>query len=700
MSHRFKGLALSLLSCLLAWTGWAGSSQAASSSEPSPDPKVEWSATYGASSNGRSVIPAADGGYIAVGEINAGDQEGYVVKVNEDGGVVWEQRLQIAGDYTKEGVTAYQIIRTQDEGYLVSGATTDTTERPRSIPYLAKLDSRGHVEWSQAYDNLSLGTHFYGESAAETPDGGFVVTGYSVNSYGEAPAYLLKVDGEGKELWLKTFRFDDNQYFNEVITAHDGGILAVGRIDSVMHSNSDASVMVKLNSLGEVEWEKRQTAPQTGRAAYSAQLSEDGGYIVSGMLRLNGLQTAYVLKTDANGETVWEKTYPLGDTSSHYGQLAITEDGYALLGRSARGEYPEQKYLYRILRIDLDGELAGTLQYEAPGLVAVGKGTPAAEGGFLLSGQVKEAGNYRMQLVKLSGAGQEFPGDPELAELRFADPAIKLEIGERKPSVLEAVYSDGTAADVTSFAAFTSLNPEIAAVDEEGVVTGLSLGTAEIIGEYGGLRGVLPVTVTGAPGEPGEPGEPQPTPGQFYLDSEDYSVTVGSELDIVALFTDETGETANVSGETRFTTARPEIAQIDEHGNITGISPGLTSVTAVYKGHTYTSSLLVVKPYVPPGMTEEPSTMEEPGIDDPGSSEESGVTEEPGVTVEPATTEAPRIDEPETSGESGVTEEPGMAEETGMKGKSGITDESSKTDNPGPTEEDRLEAEAAAEQSQ
>ena len=600
MLHRFKGLALLSLSCVLAWTGWTGTSQAAASlSEKALEAEVEWSGEYGesyASPQGRSVVPTADGGYAAVGsaEYN-GDVAGYVVKVDEEGAAEWEQRLQITGDYTKDSVEARQIIQTQDGGYLVTGAITDRTGRPITLPYLAKLDGQGQIEWARYYKDLYIGTHLYAGSVAETPDGGFAVTGYSVNSYWEAPAYLLKVDNEGNQLWFKTYRFGEgnNQVFNEVITTPDGGLLAVGYIDSVINSDADASVIVKVDAQGEVEWEQKQPAPQTGRAAYSAQLSADGGYIVYGLMHPNDERTAFLLKADADGNIVWEKNYSPRDDNGSYRQLVTTKDGYALLGSSTRKE--DSKYQYQISFINQDGELTGKLQYAAPGLAAVGKGSPTPDGGFILSGQVKEEGKYRMQLVKLSGTGQE-PGDLELADLRFADPAVKLEIGERKPSVLEAVYTDGSVTDVTYFAGFSSLNPEIADVDKAGVLTGISSGTADIVGEYGGLRAVLSVTVNDGSGEP------QPGPGQFCLDSEDYSVTVGSELDIEALFTDEDGNTLNVTRETQFTTANPKIAQIDESGYITGISPGLTSVTAVYQGHAYTSTLLVVRPYTPPGV--------------------------------------------------------------------------------------------------
>lgn len=180
-----------------------------------------------------------------------------------------------------------------------------------------------------------------GGSATETADGGFIVTGYSANSGFLAPVYLLKVDREGNEVWHKTFWIGDNQSFNEVLSTSDGGVLAVGRIDSTATSDSDASVVVKVDANGEVEWEKQQVFPGSGRSAWSAQMTPEGSFIVSGMMRQDGKQVPFVFKMDDNGEILWEKTYPFAKGEHFFRQLVSTPDGYALLGRYTTGNYPD-----------------------------------------------------------------------------------------------------------------------------------------------------------------------------------------------------------------------------------------------------------------------------------------------------------------------------------------------------------------------
>lgn len=603
-------LALISVICIGTWSGGTGGSDAAAvEPEAAAKPAAEWSRLYGtdaASSNGRSVIPTTDGGYIAVGEIvylsasgYATDQKIYVVKLNKDGEITWETKIQADAAAEKSGGTAYSAIETRDGGYLISGVVTDVSGKSRIVPLLAKLDSQGNVEWDKSYDDLSPSTDLHGESIVESPDGGYLITGFSANSYAVSSAYLLKVDDEGNKVWYKTYRFDaDIQYFNEIMASPDGGYVAVGALDSMITPQQDGSVIVKLDAQGEVEWEQTRTLPSSGRTLRSIEPSQDGGYVVSGMQRQEGEQIAFVSKIDTTGKTIWEKTYNLGTDNDYLTQLIMMEDGFALLGRHAYGSYPDTVTEYQVLHLDEGGEVTGTFIFEEPGLVNVGNGALASDGGLLLSGQIRENNSYRMQIIKVLGNGETLPEDPELSGLLFGSAEADLAIGEQKPSVITAVYSDGGTFDVSDSATYASWNPEIATVDDRGLLTGLSAGSTVITAGYGGMEAQLIVHVTdGTQG-------PNPVNGQFYLDSEDYSLSIGSELDIQAWFADEYGNARLVNGETEFTIADTAIATIDEQGFMTGLTPGRTTLTAVYQGRSYTSTVLVVRPYVPAEITE------------------------------------------------------------------------------------------------
>ncbi|MNZ56303.1 Bacterial Ig-like domain (group 2) [compost metagenome] len=105
---------------------------------------------------------------------------------------------------------------------------------------------------------------------------------------------------------------------------------------------------------------------------------------------------------------------------------------------------------------------------------------------------------------------------------------------------------------------------------------------------YGGLSTTASIEITTV-------GEPL---GHFYLDSDEYSLSIGTELDVAAFYTDELGSTSLVTRDTAFSSANPQIATIDDDGNITGIAPGITYITATYNNLTYRANVWIVRPYV------------------------------------------------------------------------------------------------------
>src|ERR1700751_1101467 len=67
--------------------------------------------------------------------------------------------------------------------------------------------------------------------------------------------------------------------------------------------------------------------------AYGAQQTSDGGYIIAGLHQVSATDFDYLaVKTDANGDTVWTKTYGgIGDEES-YAMQQTTDGGYILAG--------------------------------------------------------------------------------------------------------------------------------------------------------------------------------------------------------------------------------------------------------------------------------------------------------------------------------------------------------------------------------
>lgn len=74
--------------------------------------------------------------------------------------------------------------------------------------------------------------------------------------------------------------------------------------------------------------------------------------------------------------------------------------------------------------------------------------------------------------------------------------SYSLQAGKTHQTTVYAEYEDGSKRSVTRQAAYTSRNPQVAAVTAAGLVKGISEGTAVITASYGGFQKEITVTVT------------------------------------------------------------------------------------------------------------------------------------------------------------------------------------------------------------
>ena len=92
--------------------------------------------------------------------------------------------------------------QTSDGGYIIAGLTLSYIESGGPV-YLIKTDSEGNEQWSNTFGGSRDDR---ARSVKQTSDGGYIMAG-DTESYGAGgeDVYLIKTDGNGNELWSKTF---------------------------------------------------------------------------------------------------------------------------------------------------------------------------------------------------------------------------------------------------------------------------------------------------------------------------------------------------------------------------------------------------------------------------------------------------------------------------------------------------------------
>ena len=136
---------------------------------------IEWQKAYGGQFN--SVIPAGDGGYVAVGYSSSpniatnGGSDAIIVKYNETGDVLWQKAY---GGYNKD---IFKSVIAVDDGYIAVGSSRVDKEdyNTHENGVIVKYNSDGTFAWGKSYGDNRDETIY---SISSTKDGGFVVVGY------------------------------------------------------------------------------------------------------------------------------------------------------------------------------------------------------------------------------------------------------------------------------------------------------------------------------------------------------------------------------------------------------------------------------------------------------------------------------------------------------------------------------------------
>ena len=198
------------------------------------------------------------------------------------------------------------IELTSDSGFIMVGSTSSFGAGNSDI-YLVKVDSNINYEWSAA-----IGHEFteFGHAVKQTADNGYIICGYT-NSIGNGryDAYLVRTDDKGKLLWEKTFGgFEWDFAYDLEITA-DGGFLIVGETHSLGNGNADA-YLIKTDKDGNLLWEK--TMGGTGKdIAHALIATKDGNFAFCGENASKNPANkgdAWLVKFDGNGDTLWDRT--------------------------------------------------------------------------------------------------------------------------------------------------------------------------------------------------------------------------------------------------------------------------------------------------------------------------------------------------------------------------------------------------------
>jgi len=163
-------------------------------------------------------------------------------------------------------------------------------------------------------------------------DGSIMIAGVT-GTYGNHDALLVKTDAEGNLLWQKTYGGGADDYATDIIATNDGCFAIAGVISSYGAGSSDAWLL-KVDAGGNLLWEKTYGG-ESAEDAVSLTQTPDGGFVLVGGENSYGTSKgAYIVKTDASGTQEWHvERYGSNNCGDGYtpkagaNDVVITPDG-------------------------------------------------------------------------------------------------------------------------------------------------------------------------------------------------------------------------------------------------------------------------------------------------------------------------------------------------------------------------------------
>jgi hypothetical protein len=279
----------------------------------------------------------------------------------------------------------------------------------------------------------TLWTRIFGGSESErilricpATGGGWYIVGHSRSSGGVfsanhttdgyADAFVLKLDSDGNQLWMKMYGGSSDDFLNDIIETSDGFLIACGEAYStngdLAGTSSGLNWGVKIDpSTGNLIWSKTWSGPDAASPDWLenvfrlAQMS-DGTVVMTGYTTPSfndfNLDRVNILKIDLSGNLLWSKKIGAPGSGDYPAAILPAENGsfyiLAKLAATVGGSGDASEYFggggdFWLVKLDSLGNIVFERNYGGSELDVPYDMKPAPDGGLYLAGMTRSVDN-------------------------------------------------------------------------------------------------------------------------------------------------------------------------------------------------------------------------------------------------------------------------------------------------------------------
>ncbi|NMB82969.1 MAG: T9SS type A sorting domain-containing protein [Ignavibacteria bacterium] len=236
---------------------------------------------------------------------------------------------RVFGGIDNDGMGSVQ--QTPDGGYLLGG-NIQLPDREYSDYYIVKTNNLGEIIWTHSYgvEDISEGI----VQLEQNSDGSFILFGTRQtikNSTNDL--YFAKLNSDRTVAWQKQFGGNEEENAGSFVKTPDGGFLLVGTSRSF--ATSTQIYLIKTDKDGNKVWEKNYggTGGDAGKKIIPTQ---DGNYLIVATTSSKGAGNfdVYLVKINGNGDIIWEKTHGGADWDEATDIAELSDGSFIVSGYS------------------------------------------------------------------------------------------------------------------------------------------------------------------------------------------------------------------------------------------------------------------------------------------------------------------------------------------------------------------------------